>query len=79
MAELTGDEISNMLANGWVISGYSVCMAAAGALVHNVLMQKDRKLISISIGTNRGEEIGRNMHIFAPSPTEPPKKKGFFG
>lgn len=78
MSTLTGDELSQKLQDGWVVSGYSVCMMAMGALAHNILLQKDGNLISITIGTNGGQELARAEHVFAPS-VAPQPRKGFFG
>lgn len=62
------DQLNEMLKEGWAVSGYSVCMAAAGALVHNILLQKEEKLHSISIITNGKKEVGRSSRAFAPMP-----------
>lgn len=78
MEERTKDQLNEMLKDGWAVSGYSVCMAAAGALVHNILLQKEECLQSISIITNGAKELGRSAHTFSPTLIEPIEKKGFF-
>lgn len=50
-------------------------MAAAGALVHNIFLQKEDCLQSVSIITNGAKEVGRSAHAFSAAPME---KKGFF-
>lgn len=71
------DELTKLLSDGWVIAGYSVCMLAAGALSHNILLQKNNSLASITVLVNAGREIGRNTTILAPVAVSAPKK-GFF-
>jgi|GEM_PF-5654845 len=73
----TEDKLNKMLKDGWKIEGYSTCIMTAGALVHNILLQKEERINTISIVTNGDKELGRNMHVFCPIP-EQPKKKGFF-
>lgn len=75
MEEETKDQLKEMLKDGWAVSGYSVCMAVAGALVHNILLQKEDCLQSVSIITNGAKEVGRSARAFSPAPIE---KKGFF-
>ena len=79
MAVPNGDELANMLADGWIVAGYSVCMMAAGALAHNILLQKDNSLRALIIGTSGENEVARQIHSFAPSQSESSKKKGFWG
>ena len=78
MTILIDDQLTKMLSEGWAIAGYSVCMMAAGALTHNILMQKEGHLESVSIVTNGSDELGRKIHKFAPKAPEPAKPKGFF-
>lgn len=69
------DQLTEMLESGWAVVGYSSCIMAAGALVHNVLLQREFSLTQISIVTNGDKELGRNQNVLAPMP---PKEKGFF-
>jgi hypothetical protein len=82
MSAPNGDQLSDMLKDGWNVAGYSSCIMAAGALVHSLLLQKEAMLTNVTIVTSGDKELGRNMNAFCPNPpapTEPPKKKGFFG
>jgi hypothetical protein len=73
------NELENLLKDGWNVDGYSVCMMAAGALAHNILLRKDYELRCITVISNQGKELGRNPGIsFSPKPPTP-VKKGFFG
>lgn len=77
MTEETGDQLNEMLKEGWAVTGYSVCMLARGMLAHNILLQKDHGLQSLTIVSEKSKELGRTMHTFSPKPEA--KKKGFFG
>jgi len=76
MGDDNSDQITAMLEDGWDLAGYSVNMAAMGALMHSVLLRKGSKLTSIVIVTQGEQETGRNVNVLAPRPE---KKKGFFG
>ncbi|MBK8441484.1 MAG: hypothetical protein IPL38_18975 [Rhodobacter sp.] len=76
MADDGSDQIADLLGAGWELAGYSVNMAAMGALMHNVLLKKGTDLTSIVIVTQGDSETGRNVNILSPRPA---KKKGFFG
>ena len=76
MADDGSDQIADMLNSGWDLAGYSVNMAAMGALMHNVLLRRGADLTSIVIVTQGDSETGRNVNILSPRPE---KKKGFFG
>lgn len=76
MADEGNDQLTEMLEDGWEIAGYSVNMAAMGALMHNVLMKKGAKLTSVVIVTQGDSETGRNVNVLAPRPE---RKRGFFG
>jgi hypothetical protein len=76
MADDGSDQIADLLDAGWELAGYSVNMAAMGALMHNVLLKKGTDLTSIVIVTQGDSETGRNVNILSPRPA---KKKGFFG
>lgn len=41
-------------------------MSAAGSLAHNLLLQKEEKLASLTIVTDRSKDLGRALHPFAP-------------
>ena len=77
MAELGEDQLTDMLNDGWTIAGYSVNMMALGALAHNLLLQKDNHLTSITVITQGDSETGRNVNVLSPKPEG--KKKGFLG
>lgn len=70
------DDLTQMLNDGWQIVGYSVCLLAMGAHSHNILLQKEMKLVSTTIITQSESETGRIVNVLAPMPE---KKKGFFG
>jgi hypothetical protein len=76
MADNGNDQIAEMLSDGWELAGYTVNLAAAGALFHNVLLRKGIELTSIVIVTQGDSETGRNVNVLSPRPT---KKKGIFG
>ncbi len=76
MADDGNDQIAELLNDGWELAGYSVNMAAAGALLHNILLKRGTDLTSIVIVTQGDSETGRNINILSPRPA---KKKGFFG
>ena len=76
MNDIEEDELASMLADGWEVTGYSVNMAAMGALMHNVLLKKGTSLTSIVIVTQGDSETGRNKNILSPRPV---REKGLFG
>ena len=76
MAEKDVDELEAMLADGWVISGYSVCLMAMGATSHHILLQKGTNVSTFTLVLNGGKEVGREAIPISPPR---PKKKGFFG
>lgn len=60
------DDLTAMLADGWEIVGYSVCMMALGATSQNILLRLDKQLCSFVI-VNKGDKIvGRNIVQLAP-------------
>ena len=75
MSNENKDKLTEMLEDGWAVSGYSSCMMAAGALAHNVLLQKNSMLTNITIVINGNKELGRTVTTFAPPM---PKELGFF-
>lgn len=78
MTTSMNDQLSEMLKDGWTIAGYSVCMMAAGALAHNILLQKNDGVQSLTVVSDKDKELGRIARVFAPKPPEP-EKKGFWG
>lgn len=75
MADDGSDQIANLLSTGWELAGYSVNMAAMGALMHNVLLRKGTDITSLVIVTQGDTETGRNVNVLSPRPK---KEKGFF-
>ncbi len=76
MEEHSEDQLSNFLAEGWVVVGYSTTMMAMGGIVHSVLLQYGSSLTSFTIVKTGDKEIGRTIEALAPMP--PPKKSGWF-
>lgn len=72
------DELGKLLADGWDVCGYSVCMLAAGALSHHILLRKGSSLTTFGILQNGKNELTRGPSVLTPKP-EAPVKKGFFG
>lgn len=77
MTEQTEDELTEMLADGWAIVGYTVNMLAAGAQHYNLLLRKDNRLVNFGILYNGPKELGRGATVLAPYTPSP--KKGFWG
>ena len=76
------NRLGEMLADGWQIVGHSVCMMAAGALSHHILLQKQADVTSLTRVTMGAKEVGRTWNVFAPVITLEkvvPEKRGFFG
>lgn len=78
MSNVDGNHFSEMLKDGWEIVGHSVGMFAAGALSHNILLQKDVSVKRMTIIINGQKEIARYCSDFAPGPPKQ-EKKGFWG
>ncbi len=76
MAEAEKDDLAEMLESGWGIAGYSVCLMAAGATSHHILLQKGSNISTFAVVLNAGEELGRGAVTLSPPM---PKKKGWFG
>ena len=62
------DEIQTYLADGWEIAGYSVCMMAAGATSHHILLRKENGLVTCGIISPGPKEIGRGISVISPKP-----------
>lgn len=75
MTDASEDRLSEMLADGWEIAGYSIQVLAAGAMTHSLLLRKAHELASITIVFNGAKELGRNFCQIAPMA---PQKKGWF-
>ncbi len=75
MSKENKDQLTEMLENGWAVAGYSSCLMAAGALAHNILLQKESTLTNITVVLNGGKELGRTVSALAP---QAPKELGFF-
>jgi hypothetical protein len=69
------DILTEMVATGWTVAGYSTAMMAAGAMVHSILMRDGDKLTTVNIIKTGDKEVGRTVDVFVPAP---PKKKGWF-
>ncbi len=76
MADINRNELTELLETGWTVSGYSVCLMAAGATSHHILLQNGTSMKSITVITRSGEEPGRASIPLSPTPHE---KKGWFG
>lgn len=72
------DELAAHLADGWEIKGYSVCLMAAGATSHHVLLQKGAHVATFGIVNPGPKEITRGLNVISPKPEAAPKR-GFFG
>ena len=75
MPDENKDQLTEMLENGWAVAGYSSCIMAAGALAHNVLLQKGAMLANITVVLHGEKELGRTVSTLAP---QAPKELGFF-
>lgn len=72
------DELGAMLADGWDVCGYEVCMMAAGATAQYILLRKENSLATFTIVKNGAKEMGRAAEVLTPW-KPPAPKKGFFG
>lgn len=77
MTEEPKDELGEMLADGWEITGYTVNMLAMGAQHFNILLRKGNSLTNFSILKNNGQDERGAMALTPHTPET--KKKGFFG
>lgn len=71
------DELQTYLTGGWEVAGYSVCMMAAGATSHHILLRKDNELAVCGIINPGPKEIGRGVNVISPRASV--QKRGFFG
>ena len=78
MSDENEDQLSEMLADGWEIAGYTVNMLAAGAQHYNILPRKGTNLTNFGILWSGQSELARVATVITPY-VKPPAKKGFFG
>lgn len=77
MAEALQFDLTEMLAKGWEITGYSTCLSQLGVITHHVLLRSGTDLVTATFLIQAGVEKERYLNRLSPAP--PPKKKGFFG
>jgi hypothetical protein len=76
MSEAEKSDLAKMLESGWAVVGYSVCLMAAGATSHHILLQQGSNVTTFVVILSSGEELGREAVPLSPPM---PKKKGWFG
>ncbi len=72
------DDIEAYLSDGWEISGYPVCMMAAGATSHHILLRKGTSLATCTLLNPGPKEIARSVNVIVPKPISA-EKKSFWG
>lgn len=56
---MAGDNVDDMLRDGWEVAGYSTSLTALGLMVHSVLLKKGTWLRAVTVVTKGGKEVSR--------------------